>query len=87
MAERARDSKSSKDFTSWEESDRLTSDGKNAFKVFRKFKKQLKAEAMSGKANCLNTYPATQFTVKYPTPDKWTLVDPDGNTTVMTEKL
>ena len=84
MAEKT---KANKDFTSWEESERLMSNGKNAFKVFRKFKKQLKAEAMSGKANCINVYPAIPFVVKYPTPDKWIIADPSGIEPQITEKL
>ena len=54
-------------FTNWADNDKLHKNGKNAFKVFRKLKKQLKAEAFSGKASSLDKYPAEPYVVKLPT--------------------
>ena len=58
-------------FTNWADNDKLHKNGKNAFKVFRKLKKQLKAEAFSGKASSLDKYPAEPYVVKLPTDSSW----------------
>jgi len=69
-------------FSSWTESEKLHKSGKNAFKVFRKLKKQLKAEAYSGKATSIEQYPAVPYVVKFPTDSSWTPIDPITNTPV-----
>ena len=63
-------------FTNWNDSEKLQKNGKNAFKVFRKLKKQLKAEAYSGKATSIDTYPAVAYKVKFPEADSWLPIDP-----------
>ena len=62
-------------FSNWNESEKLQKNGKNAFKVFRKLKKQLKAEAYSGKATSLDKYPAVAYKVKPPSESSWKLTD------------
>ena len=47
----------------WKEHEKLQPSGKNAFKVFRRLKNQLKAEAFSGMATALNSYPAIAYVV------------------------
>jgi hypothetical protein len=70
-------------FTNWSESEKLQKNGKNAFKVFRKLKRQLKAEAYSGKATSLDTYPAVAYRVKFPEADSWLPIDPTGNSPIV----
>ena len=53
-------------FTEWTSEEKLKVNGTNVFKVIRKLKKQLKAEAYSGMANSINKYPAVPFQVEYP---------------------
>ena len=58
-----KDASGNKKFTEWKAEEKLKGNGSNFFKVLRKLSKQLKAEALSGKASCLEKYPATSYIV------------------------
>jgi hypothetical protein len=68
----------SKKFTDWKTEDKLKGDGTNFFKVLRKLSKQLKAEALAGKASCIEKYPASTYIVPYPRNNSWIPVPPVG---------
>ena len=73
-----KDASGNKKFTEWKAEEKLKGNGSNFFKVLRKLSKQLKAEALSGKASCLEKYPATSYVVPYPLPNSWIPTVPLG---------
>ena len=58
-------------FSDWDDASKLKKDGSNTFKVIRKLKKQLKAEAYSGMASSLDNFPAQLYQVKLPKDKSW----------------
>jgi len=77
-----KDSSVTKRFTAWKAEEKLKGDGSNFFKVLRKLSKQLKAEALSGKASCLEKYPATPYILPYPLNNSWIPKPADGTTDI-----